>query len=208
MTKIILWVSIILFLGRPAPVEAVGCNPCDQHAASLDAPKASVKADDETPAPVTWSQETLSVRSAWFGYGGQGHDVTSDISQLCDGRTSCSGRVLGFGRSDPAYGRLKTLRINYTCGNNSHIAESRDFLYWSLSCPVAEQPNAMIDHRVDFGATCDSKEGTETLRLPAGYNFCWHHKFDFSKAGQSDSSASVNSDGITIKWKVAPEGFP
>lgn len=157
--------------------------------------------------------QTIKIRTARYGLGSSWCNVSATLKAKCDGKTRCAGVTSsqGLGCQDPAFGKVKFLQVDYECGGIQDTAESRGHLNWRLTCPPSPQPNALAELRIHHSASCDSKEGTERLLLPTGYNYCWHHLFDNTKNGRTNSKATVinaDIDGINVEWNVAPGGFP
>lgn len=164
---------------------------------------------------VTAIADSLTIKSARWGYGGSWCDVIQQIGQYCNGKNECGDRALldRFPRcGDPAPGNIKVLEITYSCNNNVTTTQSREYLNWELTCPTQSQPNALAEFRIDKGKSCDSDEGSQSVLLPQGYSYCWHRKWDVSTGGTSSSVARIVSnglqDGIIVDWKVASAGFP
>jgi len=159
--------------------------------------------------------DPLSIQSALWGYGENWCDVTQRVGEYCNGKEDCGDRAM-LDRfpscGDPARGNIKVLEITYSCKNNIATAQSREYLNWQLTCPMQIQPNALADFRIERRRSCNEDSGYQSVFLPEGYRYCWHHKWNITKGGNSDSSARVVSigpqDGITVDWKVAPAVIP
>jgi hypothetical protein len=163
---------------------------------------------------------TIHITSASYGYGGNTINVLNKMREVCEGKTQCRGTLASLGFPDISPQNPKRLRVAYQCGpSNSDVAESADALIWRISCPPSRQPSYRVDYRIYHTSSCQTigtvdDPKVETLKLPAQYKYCWHHVYDWTKNGRTGSEAKLSTntsgetDGIIIKWWVAPPGFP
>ncbi|ODS59053.1 MAG: hypothetical protein ABS36_02565 [Acidobacteria bacterium SCN 69-37] len=152
----------------------------------------------------------IQVLQASWSDGTAAVDVRQQVAQACDGLTACTAPVNSLSLPLPSGRRVvKSLSVTYRCGSRTMTAASREYLNFRLDCGSdSAQPTTLIDFRVDQGPSCDSLGGSEQMLLPAGYNYCWHHVFEFSQAGNSSSTVARLGNGISVDWHVAPGGFP
>jgi hypothetical protein len=158
-----------------------------------------------------FAADVIHVKSARYGAGSAWLDATDRMRQECEGKPSCSGALWHMFK-DIAPRVVKTLEVSYDCGTassqtgSSQTGQTYDFLNWTFSCPPAPQPTVRVDARIDEEGS--GKPGDRELKLPAGYRFCFDHKYDWSEGAASDSSAKPThgadgqQDGIALHWEV------
>lgn len=151
------------------------------------------------------------LHAAWSD-GAVSVDVRQHVARACDDHTSCTAPVSSLSLPLPSGRRVvKSLSVTYSCGSRSRTktASSREYLNFRLDCSQnSAQPTALVDFNLNRAPSCDGHKGSEQMSLPPGYNYCWHHVFEFSQAGNSSSTVASTGNGIRVDWEVAPGGFP
>jgi hypothetical protein len=161
--------------------------------------------------------DPIAIHSAEWGYGNSWCNVTHKIRIYCSGLDFCEDYAIksSFPEcNNQSHDNIYSLKIVYSCQNNTYKENIRELLNWKLSCPVSSQPNALTDFKIKRDASCDSASNFVIMQLPVGYYYCWHKKWDFKTMGVTKSDvtkifSSPNSrNAIRVDWSVSPQGFP
>jgi hypothetical protein len=186
-------------------------------------PVIGVERDGQPVAPAITPAAKIVVRKASYGVltdPARTRDVTAKVQGLVDGGTTRFSVADMARGDDPAYGTVKTLRIEYTAGGNPLTATGTDPEQIRLTSPEASPAPPAVDlargeiwqsgHYVFRTAGGKRHESTVQLPAPAPVIGPWEVSFDPRWGKTSSAEATADKPGtVTFEkledWSKRPE---
>jgi hypothetical protein len=143
----------------------------------------------------------ITIRDATWGVGPSKCNISSYISDQCSGKNSCSGIADHslYGCSDPKWGYIKELIVDYECGESQFNISANQYSRWRISCDNLQQPTVVVHARIIKNLEHGVDEGSFDLYLPSDYEYCWAKFWNFWSISSS-ATVTPNGNGITVLW--------